>query len=205
MLKTLKQKLKKVIRKQKQKALLTSLPYSKQTIRLDLGCGSCKREGFIGIDLSPEADIQWDISNGLPFPDNSVSEIRSDHFFEHLELPVVVNTFRECHRVLLPDGILDFTVPHVDAYIDAYLKKDYQFLQEKINDIPEGQEDLYNTCFDRIAWLLHRGGEHKSLFDQESLVAKLKLAGFQKISIRQFDPKRDINARFSSIYVEAAK
>ena len=26
-------------------------------MKLDLGCGSYKKEGFIGIDLSPKADI----------------------------------------------------------------------------------------------------------------------------------------------------
>ena len=40
-------------------------------LRLDLGCGSIKRPGFVGLDLSSDADIQWDIRWGLPFDDNS--------------------------------------------------------------------------------------------------------------------------------------
>ena len=54
---------------------------SREEICLDLGCGSTKRPGFIGLDLSIYADITWDISWGIPFKDNSVKEIRSDHFF----------------------------------------------------------------------------------------------------------------------------
>ena len=181
------------------------LAKSNVDIRLDLGCGASGPPGFIGIDLTPAADIQWDIRWGIPFPDNSVLEIRSDHFFEHRELPVVVEVFRECRRVLVPGGLLDFTVPHFDPYVDAYLRRDWQFLKEKITDIPEGQEDLYSTCFDRIAWLLHRAGEHKSLFDRDSVIAKLRVAGFTDIRIREFDPNRDINWRFSSIYVGAVK
>lgn len=204
-LKVVKQKVKRLIDKQKSQHLLLSLVKSEQKIRLDLGCGASKREGFIGLDLHPEADIQWNITQGLPFADNTVLEIRSDHFFEHLELPEVVKIFQECYRVLIPDGILDFTVPHFDPYLDAYLKKDYDFLQDKIDDIPQGQQDLYNTCFDRIVWLLHRAGEHKSLFDEDSLLAKLKLAGFKDIKTREFDSKYDTNFRFSSIYVVAVK
>src|SRR3989338_7671002 len=69
-------------------------------LKLDLGCGSLKRPGFIGIDLSSKADLQWDINWGIPFNDNSVTEIRSDHFFEHLELSHLMTVFRECRRVL---------------------------------------------------------------------------------------------------------
>lgn len=71
-------------------------------IRLDLGCGSSKVSGFVGIDLSSDADIKWDIRWGLPFDDSSVIEIRSDHFLEHLELPMIVEVLQECRRVLVP-------------------------------------------------------------------------------------------------------
>ena len=181
------------------------LDSSNAEMRLDLGCGSSKRSGFVGIDLTPEADIQWDIRWGIPFADKRVLEIRSDHFFEHLELSVVVKVFRECRRVLVPGGMLDFTIPQFDPYVDAYLRRDYQILNERITDIPKGQEDLYGTCFDRISWLLHRAGEHKSLFDRDSIIAKLRVAGFTDVTIREFDPDKDVNWRFSSNYVVAVK
>lgn len=174
-------------------------------IKLDLGCGSSKREGFIGIDLSPEADIQWDLTQGLPFEDETVSVIRSDHFFEHLELTDLIKLLKECRRVLIPGGTLDFSVPHLDPYLAAYLSKNYNFLRDKINDVPDGEEILYNTCFDRISWLLLRNGEHKSMFDKDSIIAKVKLAGFNIVTTREYDPKKDINPRFSSIYVVAIK
>ena len=66
-------------------------------------------------------------------------------------------------------------------------------------------EELYNTCFDRISWLLLRSGEHKSMFDRESIVHKIHLAGFNQVKIDCFDPKIDLNQRFSSICVEAIK
>ncbi len=172
---------------------------------LDLGCGATKRPGFVGIDISPEADIQWDILWGLPFADDSVLEIRSDHFLEHLQLPQVVAVLQECKRVLVSGGRLEFTVPHLDPYLDAYARRDLAFLKDMIPDIPESQEDLYNTCFDRISWVLHRSGEHKSLFDRESILAKVRLVGFTEITTRMYDAQCDINPRYSSIYVVAVK
>lgn len=191
----------------RQKGLKCAGCFSKTSggIRLDLGCGSSKRPGFIGVDLNRAADLQWDIGWGLPFDDNSIFEIRSDHFFEHLELPKVVEVFSECRRVLIPGGTLDFSVPHLDPYVDAYLRRDYKLLSERITDIPVGQEDLYGTCFDLICWLLHRAGDHRSMFDRESIIAKLTIAGFTKTKIRTFDRNRDLNWRFSSIYVTAVK
>ena len=173
--------------------------------RLDLGCGPGKRPGFIGVDLSPYTDIQWDMRWGLPFDDESVFEIRSDHFLEHLELPVVVEVLQECWRVLVPSGTLDFTLPHIDPYMDAYLRKDFEFLKKKIFDVADGREDLYSTCFDRISWLLHRAGDHKSFFDRESILDKVRVAGFQNVVTRQFDAQRDTERRFSSVYVVARK
>ncbi len=174
-------------------------------IRLDLGCGSQARPGTIGIDLSWHTDIPWDIRWGIPFPDESIESIVSDHFFEHLELTVVMSVLRECKRVLRPGRPLVLTVPHIDPYLDAYLRRDIDFLTQHITDIPSGQEDIYTTCFDRIAWLLLRSGEHRSLFDRESILAKVRQAGFNDVSSREYDPSQDINYRFSSVYVVAQK
>ena len=82
-----------------------------------------------------------------------VSIIRSITFFEHLEQKDLIALLMECRRVLVPEGILYFSVPHLDPYIEAYLTKNYDFLQEKITDIPDGDELLYSTCFDLILWL----------------------------------------------------
>lgn len=189
----------------KAKKRIKQLIESDQEIKLDLGCGVTKRPGFAGIDLSSSADIQWNLEWGLPFQDDSITEIRSDHFFEHLKLSQVVELLNECRRVLIPGGMLDFTVPHIDPYIDAYLRRDWEFIASKISDVPLGRKDLYSTCFDRISWLLLREGEHQSLFDRESITSKVKLAGFQHVTTRSFDQSRDLNFRFSSIYVVAAK
>ena len=173
--------------------------------RLDLGSGGKGRPGTIGIDLHPHADFRWDLTQGIPCDDNSVMKIFSDHFFEHLPLTQMVSLLRECHRVLIPGGRLRFTIPHIDPYIEAWLHNDYDFIASKINDIPPGLESLYATPFDRISWLLLRDGEHRAIFDRQSILHKVRLAGFGQVETSTFDPAVDLNPRFSSIYVEATK
>lgn len=175
------------------------------TPHLDLGAGDSSHPNAIGIDLHQNADIRWDLTKGIPAPTNSIALITSDHFLEHLILSDVVFVLSECYRVLIPGGVLRISVPHINPYIEAWMSNDIDFLGSKITDIPLGQEELYATCFDQISWLMLRSGEHQSLFDRESIIHKVNLAGFNQVKIDSFDPSRDFNARFSSIYVEAIK
>lgn len=86
-----------------------------EMIKLNLGCGDVKEEGFIGIDQfpSPATDIIRDLEKGLPFCDNSAIEIKVDSVLEHIkDLQFFMN---ECWRVLRSDGIMKGIVPHADS------------------------------------------------------------------------------------------
>ncbi len=90
-------------------------------IRVDLGCGVNKPEGFIGVDRRdlPGVDVVHDLSLGIPFDDDSVEALRGRDFFEHM--PDTIAIFNECWRVLKPGGELALEVPrfpHVDAVKD---------------------------------------------------------------------------------------
>lgn len=56
--------------------------------KIDIGCGSPnnRKAGFIGIDFdaSMKPDIVHDITKSIPFAENSVEEVYSSHFLEHL-------------------------------------------------------------------------------------------------------------------------
>ena len=83
-----------------------------EKIKIDIGCGSKKRPGFIGIDFfeSPDIDICRDVEKqGLPFADSSVLETRCYHVLEHLNNPILV--INEIYRVLIPNGLLELSVP----------------------------------------------------------------------------------------------
>lgn len=53
----------------------------------------------------------------LPFKNNSIDYIFSEHFFEHLFLDEALSLFKECHRVLKPKGVIRTCVPDADLRI----------------------------------------------------------------------------------------
>jgi predicted SAM-dependent methyltransferase len=92
---------------------LLALIRSGSRIALDLGCGPAKKEGYLGIDKLPlpGVDFVTDMESGLSFlPDNSVDEIYTSHFIEHINNLELL--LKECHRVLKPRGKLEIYVPH---------------------------------------------------------------------------------------------
>jgi len=85
---------------------------SKQDLlRLDLGCGDSKPEGYTGIDKEPgpQVDIAHDLEQGIPYPDDSADEIRANHALEHLSDKEKI--MAEIWRVLKPGGRFVFEVP----------------------------------------------------------------------------------------------
>jgi predicted SAM-dependent methyltransferase len=91
-------------------------------LKLNLGCGADRREGWTGVDLfrGPAVDVVHDLDVGpWPFADAAAHSILARHVFEHVADPVLF--MAECHRVLEPGGLLWLVTPHWrsrDAYTD---------------------------------------------------------------------------------------
>jgi predicted SAM-dependent methyltransferase len=84
-------------------------------LKLDLGCGPNKREGFFGVDALafPGVDQVVDLKQApWPWPDNSVGEVHCSHFLEHLTATQRVAFANELYRVLVPGGTCQIIVPH---------------------------------------------------------------------------------------------
>jgi ubiquinone/menaquinone biosynthesis C-methylase UbiE len=83
-------------------------------MKINLGCGSIKYDGFKNVDIldNDNVDIVHDL-NILPWPfeDNSIDEIIAEDVLEHLQdTPAIIN---ELWRVLKEDGIVTIQVPDV--------------------------------------------------------------------------------------------
>jgi len=80
---------------------------------VDLGCGIHKIEGAIGIDNDPTVnpDILCDICRGIPLRDNSVDELFTSHFLEHVPADKAYYVLSEIWRVCKPDAIIKIRVP----------------------------------------------------------------------------------------------
>lgn len=83
------------------------------TTKLNLGCGSALKEGYINADLcdGPGVDITFDAEREFPYSDNTFEEIFTSHVFEHL-FTWHKTAIIECHRVLKPNGALIIRVPY---------------------------------------------------------------------------------------------
>lgn len=97
-----------------------------EVLRLDIGCGSRKKEGFLGVDQFPMegVDVVLNVAERLPdgsykpwpWADNSVDEIHSSHFVEHLDHnrhnPERVHFYNEAFRVMKEGAKMSIIVPH---------------------------------------------------------------------------------------------
>lgn len=84
-------------------------------MKVDLGCGRRKKEGYIGVDSIdfPGVDFVFDAGSAIyPWNDGTVDEIYSCHMVEHLKAEERVHLVNECHRVLKKGGLLYIQVPH---------------------------------------------------------------------------------------------
>ena len=79
---------------------------------VDLGCGSRKRAGAIGVDIAkiPQVDIVADVTRPLPFRDSSVDHVYASHLVEHME--DLMGFMGEVWRICKPGALVQFRFPH---------------------------------------------------------------------------------------------
>jgi len=85
-----------------------------QKLKLDLGCGNNKREGFTGVDIInfKGVDIVADLRELWQWADNSVDEVCCVHTLEHFTWPERVHFLNELYRVLKVGSKAEIITPH---------------------------------------------------------------------------------------------
>jgi SAM-dependent methyltransferase len=83
-------------------------------LKLDLGCGKAKKEGFLGVDALKfeSVDVVADLRKQWPWKDATVEEVHCSHFLEHLTGEERVHFFNELYRVLKPAAKATIVCPH---------------------------------------------------------------------------------------------
>jgi ubiquinone/menaquinone biosynthesis C-methylase UbiE len=84
-------------------------------VKLDLGCGPNKKEGFVGCDIRefPGVDVVGNLGNDpWPWEADSVDEVHCSHMLEHLSWPERVFFFNELHRVMKKGAKATIIIPH---------------------------------------------------------------------------------------------
>lgn len=158
-------------------------------MKLNVGCGTDYREGFINIDGSdslPRVDLIIDISKVSlrhHFKENSITYILANDIIEHHFHWEAVSLVRDFHFLLDTGGIVEVRVP--DA---AYLLRTFRFSTEQKltmlfggQDIPQGRDaDMDASRAQFPQYFTHKFGWTSSRLRHD-----LSAVGFADISIRR--------------------
>lgn len=85
-----------------------------KTLKLDIGCGKNKKDGFLGVDQYKMAgvDVVMDVRKPWPWKTGTVDEVHCSHFLEHLTGSERVHFMNELHRVMKVDAKATLITPH---------------------------------------------------------------------------------------------
>jgi ubiquinone/menaquinone biosynthesis C-methylase UbiE len=81
-------------------------------MKLNLGCGNKKKDGYIGIDgyLCDAVNLLADLEKELPFKDSSIEQVYLDNVIEHIhDIPAFM---KEVHRICKDGAPVDIITPH---------------------------------------------------------------------------------------------
>jgi hypothetical protein len=84
-------------------------------IKLNLGCGENRIEGYVNVDKFGHPDVKRDLEHfPWPWQDNTVQEVRLCHVLEHLgqKSETFLAIMKELYRVCAPNAKINIAVPH---------------------------------------------------------------------------------------------
>ncbi|MFA5260145.1 MAG: methyltransferase domain-containing protein [Candidatus Omnitrophota bacterium] len=146
-------------------------------LKLNLGCGNNKLPGWINIDSVREfaPDLLHDISQPLPFDDQSVDEVNADGILEHFDKYSRYNVIYEWARVLRIGGRIQIGVPNFQKILYRYFKFSFY--------------DFVDTIFgeNMLASAVYTGhfGNHKWGYSVQSLSEFVQLFGINPVKIER--------------------
>lgn len=151
-------KIKKVISYEAVKPSVRRLLDCEGDVKLNIGCGTDCKDGWINIDNNSDEnieklDLNWDLRYLLPFPENSVGYIFNEHFIERVTVEEGQVAIRDLMRVLKPGGVMRIATP------------DLEFIKTRAERINVG----------------FRYWGHKWIYDWEELERLLREAGCVKV------------------------
>lgn len=134
-------------------------------IKLHLGCGESRLQGYINIDFAADqhtvqtqsgADYYADLTS-ISFEENSISEIRLHHVFEHFDRPTALALLCKWHMWLKIGGTLVLETPDFEESIKSLLdpKFSYKTKQAIMRHIFGSHE---------ASWALHFDGWYEEKF-----------------------------------------
>ncbi len=144
-------------------------------LKLHLGCGGNKREGWVNIDSVEEfyPDILHDISRPLPFEDMTADEVLAEDLLEHFDKYMRFVVFYQWTRVLKINGIITLQVPNFKKILFKYFK----FGFNNFVDFIFGETMLFSEVY------IGHFGNHKWGYSVKTLKSFVSLFGLEPVSV----------------------
>lgn len=178
-----------------------------QPKRLHVGCGKNRFAHWINADITPTADVIVFLEKRLPFGDETLDRVYSEHVLEHVPYETGVFFLKEAHRTLRPGGCIRIAVPDLEDLVAGYRNGDWKSRFDWVNwpelSFISTRAEMINIAF--------RWWGHKHLYDREELARALTEAGFDNFRFvnsgeSELEDLRGLETRMdSTLVVEAGK
>lgn len=185
-------------------------------VYVQYGCAFSAPKGWVNFDSSPTlrferlpavgrlytknatrfpADVLYgDVVAGLPVGTGSCRGVYASHVLEHLSLEDCRAALRETSRILADDGIFRLVVPDLQVYAERYVAAarggDADAAERFLDDTGLGLRSRARTPM-ALARKLCGNSAHQWMWDEASLRAELKRAGFSKVRRAQLGDSND--------------
>lgn len=153
--------------------------FPRSGLKLHLGCGTVRLDGWVNIDLASRArelatppDLSVDVRHELPFPNGSARLIYHEHLMEHLTIEEGTRCLRDWLRVLEPDGVLRIATPDLEYLVERYRGawRDQAWLGLPEYAFIRTRAEMLNVAL--------RWWDHRYVYDGEELERRMREAGF---------------------------
>jgi SAM-dependent methyltransferase len=159
-------------------------------------------------DRLPSNIMPYDLSKGIPFPDNSADVIFHSNVLEHLDRDVAECFLAEARRALKPGGIHRIVVPDFEEACAAYMAhiatcennteaqarhEDYiaRVIEQSVRREAAGtrlQRPLRRFVENALLGDARRRGEtHQWMYDRISLAVLLRRLGYINVRLMSYD------------------
>ena len=160
-------------------------------MKIEFGCGGKPtKEGFKTCDIRnlPGIDFvcpSWEIDKHVE--NNSVDEIFSRHFFEHLTFMQGEKQLEVWYNILKPNGVCEMMLPNMTYHIQQWINRSNE---REINHAMAGFWGWQRGTFDDV-WDVHKSG-----YDEELLTRLVEKKGFVNIQSLAKPKSKHLHLRF---------
>lgn len=161
-------------------------------MKIHLGCGKNIKENYINIDAYVDFPgvEKLDIFN-LPYPDNSVDEVLSEHLAEHIRFADEEKFWKESFRVLRKGGVLICETPDLEWLCKQFLDsqddfKEFYNVGHKDHYFGHGKSIEHRWGMITTHFFGNQNGEgqyHYNGYTKQKLIAIAALVGFSSCSV----------------------